>query len=139
MVEPNKESFAKTVQDIEKSIIEIVGEELTYIRLAKRIDIVYNDDGKLEDLPFNRVIKDDILCGTFVIVAHHKDDWISLTNKQIRFYKKKFQVRFDKPLIEFLSKELKQSSNLLKCNLKGVEKLNKMIVSDRKMKKIKGE
>ena len=125
VVEPNKEPFVKTVQDIEKSIIEIVGTDLTYLRLSKKIDIVYNDEGKLNDLPFNRVIKDDVLCGTFVIVAHHKDKWISLTNKQIRFCKKKFQVRFDKPLIEFLSSELKHSSNLLKCNLKGIEKLNK--------------
>ena len=104
--------------------------------MSKKIDIDYNDDGKLNDLPFNRAIKDDVLCGKFVIVAHHKDKWISLTNKQIRFCKKKFQVRFDKPLIEFLSSELKHSSNLLNCNLKGIEKLNKMIVSDKKMKKI---
>ena len=73
VVEPNKEPHTKTVADIETAVINIVGNELAYIPITKHIDIVYNDLGKTNNLQANRVITDDILCGTFVIVANYKD------------------------------------------------------------------
>lgn len=134
IVEPSKEPYTKTVQDIEQALIEIVG-ELAYFTLKGRIDLVYNAEGKLNNLPFNRVIEDDVICGTFAIVGHFGDDWCSLTSKQIRFYKKLFQKRKDEGLIQFLNQEMKYSSNLLRCRLKGIGKLKNIIVSDRKFGK----
>lgn len=135
VVEPSKEPYTKTVHDIEQALIETVGEELDYFTLKNNIDLVYNAEGKINNLPFNRVIEDDVICGTFAIVGLFQDDWCSLTSKQIRFYKKLFQIRHDEGLIQFLNQELKYSSNLLKCRLKGVGKLKNIIVTDREFSK----
>jgi len=135
IVEPSKEPYTKTVHDIEQELIETVGEELDYFTLKSNIDLVYNAEGKINNLPFNRVIEDDVLCGTFAIVGLFQDDWRSLTSKQIRFYKKLFQIRHDEGLIQFLNQELKYSSNLLRCRLKGVGKLKNIIVTDREFSK----
>lgn len=134
IVEPNKEPYTKSVQDIEKALVEIVG-ELAYFTLKGKIDLVYNAEGKLNNLPFNRVIEDDVICGTFAIIGHLGDDWCSLTSKQIRFYKKQFQKRKDEGLIQFLNMSLKCSSELLSFRLRGVGKLKNIIVSDRKFSK----
>lgn len=134
IVEPNKEPYTKSVQDIEQALIEIIG-ELAYFTLKSRIDLVYNAEGKINNLPFNRVMEDDVLCGTFAIVGHFGDEWCSLTSKQIRFYKKQFQKRKDEGLIEFLNLSLKSSSELLNFRLRGVGRLKNFIVSDRKFNK----
>lgn len=134
IVEPNKEPYTKSVQDIEQALIEIIG-ELAYFTLKSKIDLVYNAEGKINNLPFNRVIADDVLCGTFAIVGHFGDDWCSLTSKQIRFYKKQFQTRKDEGVIEFLNMSLKSSSELLNFRLRGVGRLKNIIVSDRKFSK----
>lgn len=134
IVEPNKEPYTKSVQDIEKALVEIVG-ELAYFTLKGKIDLVYNAEGKLNNLPFNRVIEDDVICGTFAIIGHLGDDWCSLTSKQIRFYKKQFQKRKDEGVIEFLNMSLKSSSELLNFRLRGVGRLKNFIVSDRKFNK----
>lgn len=134
IIEPNKEPYTKSVQDIEKALVEIVG-ELAYFTLKGKIDLVYNEEGKLNNLPFNRVIEDDVICGTFAIIGHLGDDWCSLTSKQIRFYKKQFQKRKDEGVIEFLNMSLKSSSELLNFRLRGVGRLKNFIVSDRKFNK----
>lgn len=134
IVEPNKEPYTKSVQDIEQALIEIIG-ELAYFTLKGKIDLVYNAEGKINNLPFNRVMEDDVLCGTFAIVGHFGDEWCSLTSKQIRFYKKQFQKRKDEGVIEFLNMSLKSSSELLNFRLRGVGRLKNFIVSDRKFNK----
>lgn len=137
VIEPNKEPYIKTVQDIDEELINIIGDNLKYIKSKNNTNLVFDDEGKINDLEFNRIIKNDVICGTFVMVGEDrkKDEWTSLTSKQIRYLKKRFQMRHDKALIQFMKEHIKQSSNLLKSNLKGIEKLNKMIVSDRKAKK----
>lgn len=137
VVEPNKEPYIKTVQDIDKELINIIGDNLKYIKFKNNTNLVFDDEGKINDLEFNRIIKNDVICGTFIIVGEDrkKDEWVSLTSKQIRYYKKRFQLRYDKELIQFMKENIKQSSDLLTSDLKGIEKLNKIIVSDRKVKK----
>lgn len=136
VVEPNKEPYTKTVADIETAVINIVGNELAYIPITKHIDIVYNDLGKTNNLQANRVITDDILCGTFVIVANYKDTWVSLKSKQIRKYKKMFKLENNKGIIEFCNMFIKNSRDLIKMNLKGVHKLKSFLVTDKEFKKL---
>ena len=87
VIEPNKEPYIKKVNNIDNALIEILGDNLEYIKLKKHIDLVYDDEAKINDLDFNRVIKNDVVCGTFVIVAQYQDKWSSLSSKQIRYYK----------------------------------------------------
>ena len=55
--------------------------------------IVCNDDGKLIGLPPNRFLRDgsgepyDVLCGTFFVVGVGREDFVSLTDKQVETYK----------------------------------------------------
>jgi hypothetical protein len=56
------------------------------------VALVCNDEGKLLNLPPNRLLRDengqpyDILCGTFFVVGLGKEDFKSLTPQQIRRY-----------------------------------------------------
>ncbi len=137
VIEPNKEPYIKKVNNIDNALIEILGDNLEYIKLKKHIDLVYDDEAKINDLDFNRVIKNDVVCGTFVIVAQYQDKWSSLSSKQIRYCKKRFQLKHYEGLLQFMRENIKHSSNLLNLRLDGIEKLNKIIVIDRKWKKWK--
>lgn len=137
VIEPNKEPYIKTTSNVDKTLIELLGDNLKSIQLKKHIDLVYDDEAKLNNLAFNRIIKDDVICGTFAVVGQYKDEWTFLTSKQIRYYKKKYQLRHYAGLIQFMNENIKCSSDLLNQNLQGIEKLNKIIVTDRKWKKWK--
>ena len=56
--------------------------------------VVYNANGKGLGLPFNRPLMDksglpyDIVCGTFFLAGLGAEDFVSLTEEQIRRYKK---------------------------------------------------
>lgn len=46
--------------------------------------IVCNDEGKLQNLPFNRTLGDyDVIAGTFFVVGLTQDDFCSLTPEQV--------------------------------------------------------
>ncbi len=136
VIEPNKEPYTKKVNNIDKALIEILGDNLKYIKLKKHIDLVYDDESKLNNLDFNRIIKDNVICGIFAIIAQYQDEWNSLSSKQIRYYKKRFQLRHCRGLLQFMKENIKHSSNLLNLRLDGIEKLNKIIVTDKEMKKL---
>ena len=57
---------------------------------------VCNDEGKLLGLPMNRALTDesgvpyDIVCGTFFMAGVGREDFISLTEQQIKKYQKKY-------------------------------------------------
>ena len=57
------------------------------------VAIVCNEEGKLQDLPYNRPLVDknglpyDILCGTFFITGVQGEHFTSLTDEQISCYK----------------------------------------------------
>lgn len=91
IVELNKEPYTKIVKDVEQAIIEILGEEIGYLEMEERIDIVYSN--YVKKIEINRTIKDNHIIGTFVIVAHKNDNWVSLNNEQITKYKEVFKLR----------------------------------------------
>lgn len=67
--------------------------------------IVCNDEGKLMGLPANRFLRDgggepyDVLCGTFFVVGVGQEDFVSLTDKQVKTYKELYsrEVIIPKP------------------------------------------
>ena len=57
---------------------------------------IINDEGKLLGLPMNRALTDDhgvpydFVCGTFFMAGVGREDFISLTEQQIKKYQKKY-------------------------------------------------
>lgn len=60
--------------------------------------LVCNEEGKLDGLPINRVLRDergvpyDAICGTFFLVGTDEENCCSLTQKQIDRYTKEFSI-----------------------------------------------
>lgn len=127
VVEPNKEPYQLKIEHKLENLQQIVGGLIEFVELEHNVDLICNEEGKLDNLEFNRVITNDIICGTFFIVGQHKGETISLSKKQIKKYKKIFKLKKDKCVIEFLKRKFKNSSELLKVNLIGVERLKKRI------------
>lgn len=97
MVEPGKHPRAVTIgNDLDslqkavsigcerKGLIEIVG-------IEDRVCILCNEEGKLLGLEGNRRLGSDIITGVFYVVGENgRGDLISLTDKQMEKYRKRF-------------------------------------------------
>ena len=105
----------------------MVGGLLYFYDIEHNVDLIWNEESKDLNLDFNRIIKDDIVCGTFIIAGQKNGYSISLSRKQIQKYKKEFALKKHKLVIDFLRKTLANSSNLLDLNLLGVEQLKKFL------------
>lgn len=72
--EPNKPPYEKIIENKLESYQKIVEGLIECVHVTEKIDIVCNDEGKLLNLPENRMVFDeyghqiDIICGTFVMV-----------------------------------------------------------------------
>lgn len=73
---------------------DIVGGTIqTVYPFRDKAAIVCNDEGKLIGLPPNRFLRDengqpyDVLCGTFFVIGVGREDFVSLTDKQVETYK----------------------------------------------------
>lgn len=135
VVEPNKEPYQIRIEHTLENLQKLVGGLIEIVELEHNVDLICNEEGKIYNLPFNRVIRNDIIVGTFIITGQHKGDTISLSRKQIKKYKKIFRLKNDDGIIEFCRQQIKNSSELLNLNLLGVEKLKGFIVLDRDVPK----
>ena len=80
-----------------KAMQEAVGGDIeaTY-PFGEAVAVVCNANGKGLGLPFNRPLMDkaglpyDIVCGTFFLAGLDAEDFVSLTDEQIRRYKELF-------------------------------------------------
>lgn len=65
--------------------------------------MVCNEEGKNLGLPFNRPLFDendlpyDIICGTFFVAGLGVEDFVSLTEEQIRRYKEHYGYSLSPP------------------------------------------
>ena len=67
-------------------LIEVIGLE------DERACIICNEEGKLIGLPLNRWIGHDIIAGVFYVVGQDKKrNFISLSEEQTAYYKKRFE------------------------------------------------
>jgi hypothetical protein len=103
MVEPNKRPYKMIVKNELDTFKAIVGGWVEHISIAERpngsrIGIFLNEEGKLINLPPNRLIirnrGGDEFVGTFCIVAHNLEgDTVTLTDAEANEYIKKFGPR----------------------------------------------
>lgn len=123
IVEPNKEPYQAKIKKGLEEKQKIVGGLIEFVELEHNVDLIRNDEGKILNLEINRVIQNDIICGTFIIAGQHEGETISLSKKQLKKYKEEFRLWRDIKVIEFLRISLKDSSKLLELNLMEFEKL----------------
>ena len=94
IVEPMKPCYVREVSGL-KDMQEVVGGDIeaTY-PFEDLVAVVFNANGKGLGLPFNRPLMDksglpyDIVCGMFFLAGLGAEDFVSLTEEQIRRYKK---------------------------------------------------
>ena len=97
VVEPCKKTYTKEVGSLEE-MQALVGGHIETVPLSEKEPVVavVNEDGKGLGLPYNRPLNDDngivydILCGTFFVAGAGEEDFVSLTDDQIRRYKEKY-------------------------------------------------
>lgn len=125
VIEPNKEPYQLKIEHKLENLQQVVGGLIEFVELEHNIDLICNEEGKIYNLEMNRVITNDVICGTFFIAGQHQGETISLSKQQITKYKQIFRLKNDKMVIELLKQRFENSYNLLNYNLTGVEKLKK--------------
>ena len=99
VVEPERRPEVKEIDDSLKEMQGIVGGYIQSIYpVEEPVALVWNDEGKLMDLPANRGLRDengqiyDIVFGTFFLCGApaDSDHFTSLTPEQIEQYRKMF-------------------------------------------------
>lgn len=99
VIEPLKPPYSKDISGTLEEMQAIVG---GYIQATYPFDdpiaLVCNEEGKLIGLPQNRLICGrsghiyDIICGTFFLVGLGAEDFISLTDDEIKKYSQYFRA-----------------------------------------------
>lgn len=97
VVEPGKPAEIKEIDAGLESLQSIVGGYIEAIYpFEDDVALVCNEDGKINALPLNRVMKDnngyvyDIIAGTFLIVGLTDENFGSLSEDLAEKYKNKF-------------------------------------------------
>lgn len=117
IIEPKKEPRIAEIENTLESLQTVVGGLVEYVNLEEDIDLICNEEGKINHLEYNRAIIHDIICGTFIIAGHNNGDTISLSEEKLKYYADYFKLENDEGLIEFLRRYEPDSSNLVEQNL----------------------
>ena len=122
VVEPNKEPYQVKIEYTLRNLQNIVGGLIDIIELEKNIDLICNDEGKILGLPTNRITEYDIIAGTFIVAAQQYGEMISLSRKQIKKYKKVFNLSKHKKYITFLKQNITNKNFWNDVEKHGLEK-----------------
>ena len=114
IVEPNKEPVIKEIDNTLDELQKIVDGYIEIVNLEDDVDLICNDEGKIRDLPFNRVVNNDVIAGTFIIagVDYAEGKTISIPKEKVNKYIEKFSLKNHIKKIEYLKKEFIKSGNL---------------------------
>ena len=119
VVEPLKPCHVQEVEGL-KAMQKLVGGNIEAVYpFDDPVALVFNGEGKPLGLPFNRPLLDehnvpyDIVCGTFFIAGLGTEDFVSLTDQQIRTYKSLFDraMVFPIPAEKPMDRNKKQKGN----------------------------
>lgn len=89
-VEPKKPAYETEIENTLKGVQRAVGGYIEAVSISDGISLVCNEEGKLDNLPGNRRIGNDIIAGAFVIVGNGEEDFRSLTDEETNKYLKEF-------------------------------------------------
>ena len=93
LVEPGKAARQAEIGEGLRAMQEIVGGPIQALYpWDDSAAIICNDEGKLNQLPLNRVLEDyDIISGTFFICGLQGENFSSLTEPQLQKYRRMFR------------------------------------------------
>ena len=83
IVEPNKEPYQAKIEHTLKNLQNVVDGYIEILELEHNVDLICNEEGKINNLLLNRVVDYDIIAGTFIIAGHKDSESISLSRKEI--------------------------------------------------------
>lgn len=90
--EPREIMIANDFRALQKA----VGGCIEFYPLSERINIVCNDEGKINGMKGNRLVRNDIICGDFLVVGDDgRGETISLTLAQIKLCKEHFETPYE--------------------------------------------
>lgn len=99
IIEPMKKPYVKEIDSCLESLQHEVG---GYIQVvypwAEMCGLVCDDEAKLTGKELNRALRDedgrvyDVVAGTFLIVGLGEEDFISLTDEQIKHFERMFST-----------------------------------------------
>lgn len=127
IIEPTMDPHLKEIDNTLENMQNIVGGLLQFVQLEDDVIIICNEEGKSLNLEINKIIKDDVICGNFIVLGQKDKECISLNDKQIMKYKRYFKERYHTISKALILNKYEQSSSLEKVNLKGIHKLLDLI------------
>ena len=91
LVIPGEEVKITRIPANNKFIKSFIGENLFEKKLDDNNILIANSDARIEE--FNRLLKNNIILGKFIIVSTKKNRRVSMKKKDIRKYKNMFKLR----------------------------------------------
>jgi len=102
IVEPNKEPYQAKIEHTLKNLQNVVDGYIEILELEHNVDLICNEEGKINNLLLNRVVDYDIIAGTFIIAGYKDSETISLSRKQIKKYKEYFRLSKHKKYLMYI-------------------------------------
>lgn len=91
LVMPGEEVRIVRIPANNKFIKSFIGESLFEKRLDSNNILIANNNARIDE--FNRLLKNNIILGKFIIVSTKKNRRVSMKRKDIRKYKNMFKLR----------------------------------------------
>jgi len=103
LVMPGKEVQTVKIPANMKFIKSLIGENLFQIKLNDNTIIISNRDANVEE--FNRLLGDNIIFGTFLIISKKNNRRTSMNKKDLRRYTNMFKLRKHQKKIDIYKNE----------------------------------
>lgn len=103
LVMPNKEVQVVRISASIKFIRALIGDELYSAKLNENTILIANKNAKVDE--FNRILGDNILLGTFLIVSIKNNHRVSMRKKDIRKFTNMFKLRKHQKKIDIYKDE----------------------------------
>lgn len=92
VVEPHAKPYVAILDNDLESLQAMVGGSIELVSLSDSAELICNEEGKIYDLPANRVVGHDVIAGRFIIVGcDESEHFISLSDNEIQDYSEQFK------------------------------------------------
>ncbi len=108
VVEPGEKPTVQVIENTLEAKQKIVGGLIELVQLSDTADLICNEEGKLIGLPANRMLGNDIIAGTFLVVGSEWDNenFVSLSEEDIAKYSKQFEPSLKEQIAEKRTQQL---------------------------------
>lgn len=113
IVKPRKAPIVAEIETGLKSYQNIVGGYIEEVQISQNATLICNEEGKINGLDPNRIVNEDMICGTFIIAGSDGgEELISLTEDQQQWYSKAFYG-----IVADLPEDEQCNADLFTCNV----------------------